>query len=1360
MENKTKILAFAAVALMFAVCFIGFVAINDGEVDATDSKSITTADDLIKAGKDGGEYKLDANITLTSSLVIESGKTVSIDLNKKTITGNITATTGDLIDNTNAGSGHVIVNYGTLTIKGDGVVQTSNKEQSTILNMVGGVVKLTGGTYKIIENEKGYYVLKNLGEMYIYQGATVGGDAVKLSSLVANGWYDGSKNSSKTNSKMTIYGGTFTGGLNTIKNDDWGVLTIYDGIFNNNTQCSVMNWNVATIYGGIFKQNEVAERPVLTTGHINDESDQGMTTIYGGSFYAGSENTCIALNTSQGDVEQVKYNIYGGSYSTDPRSFVDTGVDTIVNSDGSYNKYVVNPSASITSSSQTVYYDSIASAVNNAGVNETVKVLRDVDLHYSSVVVKKSVTINLNGKTIESSALVFDIMSKDVTFTIDANGGSILTKGTVVWTNTDKEGYAHANPNVNVNGGIYSGNYVFINYAENGSFSIDKAVVNGKGAGIWFGNGPASNVSITDSTIVATDGIGIYLGTVKEATLTDVNVTGKTGIEIKSGTVTIDGNSTVIGTAKYVAKEDMNNNGSGGSVAAICINNAYVDVFVKEMVERTDYVSVTIGDSVTIISKNGDLEKICITSGHKHDKTESVDNAPIFVESKLSDKEVGTVFMSDCKSPIIYNGVARVINDYMYDMIKDDSRVDSYLIESEDGDISLKDLKGNIILNTDKNVTLSKLTNDITVKGKVGALTITGSGNESVSVELDSAKTLCISNVKNVKVDGCTFTTDSYVKVNGGESVVNISNVKETVSVKNVTINAKGDVKGQGISIMNCGEVKQIVVSDNKIYNAGHHSIMIGSVFAELKTLDITNNTFSEWGCKIEYSSAIHMFGKGGSSVVATISNNTFGCVMKDSSRLGKIISIGYQNGNNSVDDGKYIGNFENPVLFTKNVVNGKATDDFELVVEEKATTYLDFGTKYAGKAISSVRQDGINHKAISYGDFTIVSTTGKMMDIGNNGSIVINGTVTCEGIIKNAGNVSVYGTLELTTGAKLAMSKDSIFTGVILGPDGNKLVANGMKAGEGGIAITGGSLIINGDIISESGSVAGATVTVTGDGIKISGSLGANVTMVIEKDTIVTVKSGDEFSFNGTITNNGTLRIEDSTTITTVETSKVVNNGVVVDERAKEADAVPVTNDGTVVAKNNADMYKGEGVDVVEQDPDKPVATEGKIEVNTNKYAFITPITTTGKLNIVMNDGYKQYTVTIPEGTAIAAGTVISVSFIEYQSDSVTRYQINTPGIENFSMKLPCQIGFKKAKVYCDDSELGVSKVRYDAGTGYVTFDASHNSVFTIVLSNASPAGTTTVSGGDVTNDYSLVIAFVVLVASLGFLAYVIKRR
>ncbi|MDO5837331.1 MAG: hypothetical protein Q4P10_00950, partial [Methanomassiliicoccales archaeon] len=65
-----------------------------------------------------------------------------------------------------------------------------------------------------------------------------------------------------------------------------------------------------------------------------------------------------------------------------------------------------------------------------------------------------------------------------------------------------------------------------------------------------------------------------------------------------------------------------------------------------------------------------------------------------------------------------------------------------------------------------------------------------------------------------------------------------------------------------------------------------------------------------------------------------------------------------------------------------------------------------------------------------------------------------------------------------------------------------------------------------------------------------------------------------------------------------------------------------------------------------------------------------------------------------------------------------------------------------------------------YNKGTGYVTFDAAHNSVFTIVLSEASPANVTTTSGGNATNDYSLVIAFVVLVASLGFLVYVIRKK
>ena len=86
---------------------------------------------------------------------------------------------------------------------------------------------------------------------------------------------------------------------------------------------------------------------------------------------------------------------------------------------------------------------------------------------------------------------------------------------------------------------------------------------------------------------------------------------------------------------------------------------------------------------------------------------------------------------------------------------------------------------------------------------------------------------------------------------------------------------------------------------------------------------------------------------------------------------------------------------------------------------------------------------------------------------------------------------------------------------------------------------------------------------------------------------------------------------------------------------------------------------------------------------------------------------------------------------------------------------------GFKNAKVLCNDSEVGVSNVYYDANAGYVTFDAAHNSVFSIVLSgDSASSGVVTTSGSNVAHNYSPAIAFMLLVASLGFLAYVIRKK
>ena len=74
---------------------------------------------------------------------------------------------------------------------------------------------------------------------------------------------NGGKNTAESPAEMTINGGTFSGGINTIKNDDYGNLTINDGDFDNTSQYVIMNWSKATINNGTFKTSSKATSAVL-----------------------------------------------------------------------------------------------------------------------------------------------------------------------------------------------------------------------------------------------------------------------------------------------------------------------------------------------------------------------------------------------------------------------------------------------------------------------------------------------------------------------------------------------------------------------------------------------------------------------------------------------------------------------------------------------------------------------------------------------------------------------------------------------------------------------------------------------------------------------------------------------------------------------------------------------------------------------------------------------------------------------------------------------------------------------------------------------------------------------------------------
>lgn len=259
-------------------------------------KTLTAA---IQAVQDGIQGNIELLDNVTESITIPAGVDVTLDLNGKTLT--------------NEEGKDTISNYGTLTITDSsenkaGIVDNVTHTYGALVNYPSGTVILNGGTLtRSAENDgtdgnkNSWYTIKNMGNMTIKKDVTVttgkNGTGGGSSSLIANGWYDGSSdpnnnsNDRKTTHEGTvtanliIEGGTFIGGMNTVKNDDWSVLKISGGTFSNTTGPAILNWNEASISGGTFK---AVTGHVLANGYGNDISDKGQFTITGGTFISGN----------------------------------------------------------------------------------------------------------------------------------------------------------------------------------------------------------------------------------------------------------------------------------------------------------------------------------------------------------------------------------------------------------------------------------------------------------------------------------------------------------------------------------------------------------------------------------------------------------------------------------------------------------------------------------------------------------------------------------------------------------------------------------------------------------------------------------------------------------------------------------------------------------------------------------------------------------------------------------------------------------------------------------------------------------------------------------------------------------------
>ena len=411
---------------------------------------------------------------VTEDITIPTGVTAMLDLSGKTLT--------------NKAGKHTITveNGGKLNISdsvGTGVVDNTSHGKAAIYNK--GEVTLNGGTFER-SAEKGtyspysdggnsWYTIANYGTMEINTGVTVentGG----YSSMIRNG------GDVTADCNLTIEGGNFAGGVNTVKNDSFGVLTINGGNFSNTAQYVIMNWNKAEITAGTFQTLDTASAVLFTSAYGADDNTVGKLTISGGEFKHASDTQEMIVDHYD-ESNSGAAAVTGGRFDADISKYIPS--DYVQSADGTVEK--LGESNAVAKVGDT-YYKTLADAVTAAD-NATVTLLKDVTANVT-IPADKTITLNLNGMTLTN-----------------VDDHTILNNGNLTITGTGRvDNISHAK------GALYNKGTVVIN---GGTF--DRSKENGKtsndsGSNSWYTIKNVGSMTIHDGATVQTAGNNAALG--------------------------------------------------------------------------------------------------------------------------------------------------------------------------------------------------------------------------------------------------------------------------------------------------------------------------------------------------------------------------------------------------------------------------------------------------------------------------------------------------------------------------------------------------------------------------------------------------------------------------------------------------------------------------------------------------------------------------------------------------------------------------------------------------------------------------------------------------------------------------------
>ena len=555
------------------------LARNSFAVIRLDFGENAAVEELQKVLQNGGTYDLTCSITGNFTVTAETS--VTINLNGFTITN----------DPSSEGTGDTFtVNPGSsLTIAGEGTVDNTSHGKAAIYN--NGTVTLNGGTYtRSAENSSytdsedpdlnSYYVILNHGEMTINEGVNIVSSGT-YSSLINTGYRDYLAKEDERSGyiegkgqefpQLTINGGTFEGGVITIKNDLNGTLEINGGNFTNSTEGNIQNAYITTINGGNFKHkagtNHIAS---VYVGGADAPYSIGKTTINDGTFEGG---TIIAEGAEAGKASMI---VSGGSFNcnfsnSSGKSGYESGVVSINN--GSFTIGTWNLLQSIAGF---LTEDASITAKARNG-------FMDKNCEEPIIFNAQEVTLDLNGQTLRymgSSSDVFGIRSGNVSI----SNGKITTLKYDSEADPDGGISVSGNASLTIEDIQMESSSTCFAVADQGSLTIRNSTVTADSYAVTSNaSNSEQNITVTLENSEFSGNTPVLLNIPSIITVNRCTITGDTqGMVVRGGKATItDSNITLTIEGSIEANKefadyfDTRNWGEGNevNVAALTIGN-------------------------------------------------------------------------------------------------------------------------------------------------------------------------------------------------------------------------------------------------------------------------------------------------------------------------------------------------------------------------------------------------------------------------------------------------------------------------------------------------------------------------------------------------------------------------------------------------------------------------------------------------------------------------------------------------------------------------------------------------------------------------------------------------------------------